>query len=113
MVLGVNLAFGQKTVAADSLQYYKGDIVKVCEKVTTTFVTMGQEKTTILNIGPEFPHQFFTVIIYQEHLSNFSYDPATFLKDKLVCIIGDVRLFHSGPEIIVEREDQIRVENTN
>jgi hypothetical protein len=109
IALGVNLAFGQKTVAADSLKYYKGEIVKVCEKVSTTFVTLGQEKTTILNFGPEFPHQYFTVIIFQEDLPNFSYDPATHLKDKYVCVIGDVRLFSSGPEIIVEREDQIRL----
>ena len=103
------VAYSQKSVSADSLKYYEGEIITVCQKVSDTFVTMGKEKTTILNFGYGFPNHLFTVVIYQEDLGNFSYNPAEFLKGKQVCVIGDVRMFNSGPEIIVEREDQIRV----
>ncbi len=103
------IGYSQKTVSADSLKYYEGKIIQVCQKVSDTFVTMGKEKTTILNFGYGFPNHLFTVVIYQEDLANFSYNPAEFLKGKQVCVIGDVVMFNSGPEIIVEREDQIRV----
>ncbi|MEO5905607.1 MAG: hypothetical protein ABIQ11_02700 [Saprospiraceae bacterium] len=103
------MAYSQKSVSADSLKYYEGEIITVCQKVSDTFVTKGGEKTTFLNFGNGFPNQLFTVVIYQEDLSNFSYNPAEFLKGKQVCVIGDVRMYNSGPEIIVEREDQIKV----
>jgi len=108
-ILGADIVFGQKMVSSDSLKYYEGEIITVCEKVSSTYMTQGQEKTTILNFGDVFPHQLFTIIIYQEDLGNFSYDPAQYLKDKNICVIGDVRMFDSGPEIIVEREEQISI----
>ena len=103
-----SLSYTQRTVSCDSLRYYEGDIITVCNKVTGTFVTKGTEKTTFLNFG-NFPTHLFTVVIYQEHLKNFSYSPAEFLNGKNVCVIGDVIMRDSGPEIIVEREDQIRI----
>jgi hypothetical protein len=106
MIFG--FANSQQTVSCDSLWYYEGDVITVCNKVTGTFVTKGAEKTTFLNFG-NFPNQLFTVVIYQEHLKNFSYSPAEFLNGKNICVIGDVIMRDSGPEIIVESPDQIRV----
>jgi hypothetical protein len=100
---------GQKLISADSLKYYEGEIITVCEKVTGTYVTQGLEKTTFLNFGSVFPHHLFTVIIFQEDLGNFRYNPAEYLKEKTICVIGDVRMYDSGPEIIVESEEQIRI----
>ena len=107
-VFGIGTAYAQKQVAADSLKYYEGKVITVCSKVTDTFVTKSPNKTTFLNFG-NFPAQLFTVVIYEEHLKNFNYNPATHLKGKEICIIGDVVMYDSGPEIIVEREDQITV----
>jgi len=110
LVIGACMMFGltysQKTVSCDSLWYYEGDVITVCNKVTGTFVTKGAEKTTFLNFG-NFPNQLFTVVIYQEHLKNFSYSPAEFLNGKNICVIGDVIMRDSGPEIIVESPAQI------
>ena len=99
--------YSQRTVSADSLKYYEGQVITVCQTVTSTYVTKGEKKTTFLNFGTGFPHQLFTVVIYQEDLPNFSYNPAEHLNGKNVCIIGDVRMYDYGPEIIVESDDQI------
>ena len=107
-IFGLSTAYAQKQVSADSLKYYEDKVVMVCSKVTDTFVTKTPNKTTFLSFG-SFPAQLFTVVIYEEHLKNFSYSPAAFLKGKEVCVIGDVVMYDSGPEIIVEREDQIRM----
>ena len=99
---------GQTTVAATDLKYCEGKVITVCQKVTGTFMTKTPEKTTFLNFG-NFPNQLFTVVIYEEDLKNFKYNPAEYLKDKEVCVIGDVVLRDSGPEIIVEHPEQIQV----
>ena len=101
-------AKSQQTVSCDSLWYYEGDIITVCNQVTGTFMTKSPEKTTFINFG-NFPNQLFTVVIYEEDLKNFSYTPAEFLKGKKICVTGDVIMRDSGPEIIVEQEEQIRV----
>ncbi len=107
--LAIGFTYGQRTVAADSLKYYEGKVITVCSEVTGTFVTKSENQTTFLNFG-DFPSQLFTVVIFHEDLKNFSYSPAEFLRGKKVCVIGDVRMYNSGPEIIVETEEQIRIE---
>ena len=107
-LLLAGITYSQKTVAADSLKYYVEEVVTVCHTVSTTFCTKTPEKTTLLTFGT-FPKQLFTVVIYEEDLKNFSYSPAVFLKGKKLCVTGDVLMYISGPEIIVEREDQIQV----
>jgi endonuclease G len=92
----------------DSLRYYEGKVITVCSDVTGTFVTKSENKTTFINFG-DFPQQLFTVVIFEEDLKNFSYDPSEFLKGKNICVTGDVRMYDSGPEIIVEAEEQIRI----
>ena len=99
---------GQTTVAASDLKYCEGKVITVCQKVTSTFMTKTPEKTTFLNFG-NFPNQLFTVVIYEEDLKNFKYNPAEFLKDKEICVIGDVIMRDSGPEIIVEGPEQIQI----
>ena len=106
------LAFGvvssQTTVAATDLKYCEGKVITVCHKVTGTFMTKVPEKTTFINFGT-FPNQLFTVVIYEEDLKNFKYNPVEFLKGKEICVIGDVVMRDSGPEIIVESPEQITV----
>lgn len=102
--------YGQKQVSSDSLRYYDGKVIQVCERINDTFVTLGAKKTTFLNFGYGYPNQLFTVVIFEDALKNFPYVPAEYLKGKKVCIIGDVRMYSGMPEIIVEGPDQVRVE---
>ena len=106
--LTVGIVSGQTTVTASDLKYCDGKVITVCHTVTSTFMTKTPEKTTFLNFG-SFPNQLFTVVIYEEDLKNFKYNPAEFLKGKEICVIGDVLMRDSGPEIIVERPDQIEI----
>lgn len=106
--VSVTIGYSQPVCSADSLRYYEGEVITVCSKVTSTFITKSENQTTFLNFG-NFPSQLFTVVIFKEDLKNFSYAPAEFLKDKNICITGDVRMYDTGPEIIVETEEQIKI----
>lgn len=97
-----------QTVCADSLKYFEGEVITVCNKITGTFVTKSSNQTTFLNFG-NFPTQLFTVVIFSEDLKNFSYNPSQFLNGKIVCVTGDVRMYNGNAEIIVEQEEQIKI----
>ncbi len=110
MALLTTFTFAQKTVPLDSIAKYDGKTVTVCAKVLGTHLTTGDKKTTYLNFGQPFPNSTFTVVIFESDLANFKYAPSEFLKDKNVCITGKVEMFKGKPEIIVKKEDQIKVQ---
>ena len=103
------ISFSQ-TVPLDSVQYYEGKIITVCSKVQSTYVTKGDKKTTYLNFGNPYPNTTFTVVIFEGDLPNFKNTPSEYFKDKNMCITGKVKIYKGKPEIIVNKEEQIKVE---
>lgn len=103
------ISFSQN-VPLDSVINYEGKTITVCSKVQSTYVTKGDKKTTYINFGKPYPNNTFTVIIFEGDLSNFKYTPSEFLKDKSVCITGKIKIYKGKPEIIVSKEEQIKVE---
>lgn len=96
-------------VVPDSLQYYEGKTVTVCGKVADTFVTKSEKKITHLNFGYGYPNQTFSVTIFSSDLPKFSYIPAEFLKEKNVCVTGKVKIYGGKPEIVVNSEEQLKI----
>ena len=103
------ISFSQ-TVPLDSVQFYEGKTITVCSKVQGTFVTKGEKKTTYINFGKAYPNNTFTAVIFESDLKYFKYIPSEVLKDKNVCITGKVELYKGKPQIIVKKEEQIKVE---
>ena len=103
------ISFSQ-TVPLDSVQFYEGKTITVCSKVQSTFLTKGDKKTTYINFGKPYPNTTFTAVIFEGDLPNFKYTPSDFLKDKNVCITGKVVIYKGKPEIIVSKEEQIKIE---
>jgi hypothetical protein len=102
--------WAQNTVSADSLSYYEGQLIRVCDTVTGVHVSTGKSETTFINFGEPFPKHSFSLVIFQKDVQSFSYKPAEFLENKNICITGKVKLYKGKPEIIVYNEMQIRVE---
>lgn len=103
------ISFSQ-TVPLDSVANYEGKTITVCSKVQSTFVTKGEKKTTYINFGNPYPNSTFTIVIFEDDLANFKYSPSEFLKDKNVCVTGQVKIYKGKPEIIVKKEGEIKVE---
>ena len=103
------ISFSQ-TVPLDSVQFYEGKTITVCSKVQSTFLAKGEKKTTYINFGKPYPNTAFTAVIFEGDLANFKYIPSDFLKDKNVCITGKVVIYKGKPEIIVSKEEQIKIE---
>lgn len=103
------ISFSQ-TVPLDSVTNYEGKTITVCSKVQSTFITKGEKKTTYINFGKPYPNTSFTAVIFEGDLANFKYTPSDFLKEKNVCITGKVVIYKGKPEIIVSKEEQIKIE---
>lgn len=103
------ISFSQ-IVPLDSVLNYEGRTITVCSKVQSTFLTKGEKKTTYINFGKPYPNTTFTAVIFESDLKNFKYTPAEYLKDKTICITGKVVIYKGKPEIIVKKEEQIKIE---
>ena len=103
------LSFSQ-TVSADSIAKYEGKTVTVCSKVIETHVSGGDKKNVTLNFGKPFPKNTFAVFIAEGDVANFKNNPAEFYKDKNICITGPVKMYKDKPEIVVTKEDQIKIQ---
>lgn len=103
------ISFSQ-TVPLDSVQFYEGKEITVCAKVMDTYVSKTNEGTTFVNFGNPYPKSTFTVVIFEGDLPNFKYTPSVYLKGKKVCITGKVKIYKGKPEIIVNKEEQIRID---
>ena len=103
------ISFSQ-TVPLDSVQFYEGKTITVCSKVQSTFLTKGDKKTTYINFGQPYPNTTFTAVIFEGVLANFKYTPSEYLKDKQVCLTGKITIYKGKPQMIISKEEQIKVE---
>jgi len=108
-VIGAIYSHAQ-TISADSVSAYEGKVVTVCEKVVDTHVSSGDSKVIYLNFGHPYPAQSFTGVIFQGDAQHFSYDPAEYLKGKTMCVTGKVKIYKGRPEIIINRPDQLKIQ---
>jgi DNA/RNA endonuclease YhcR with UshA esterase domain len=99
-----------QNVSVDSVQYYIGKTITVCDKVYGTHVTKSAKSATYLNLGANYPNNKLTVVIFEKDLPSFGYVPSIFLKDKNVCVTGKVLLYKDKPEIIVNDSKSITYE---
>ena len=65
---------------------------------------------TFLNMGGEYQDNPFTALIMFDKRSSFSYTPEEYLKGKTICVPGTVKNYKGMEEIVVEKEEQIKVE---
>lgn len=103
-------ANAQQRVTIDSLQFHGGEVITVCGKVADTFVTQSEKKITHLNFEHPYPNQTFSVTIFGSDLPKFKYVPAEFLKSKNVCVTGKVKIYGGKPEMVVNSEEQLKIE---
>lgn len=84
----------------------KNERIEVCGTVVST--KLSSKGNVFLNLDKAFPNQIFTVSIFKDNLSNFSYAPHEELVGKTICVSGKVNDFNGTPSMSVENEQSIR-----
>lgn len=97
-------------ISASNAKHYEGKRCTVCGTVVSTrFNQGGKGQSTYINLDYTFPNQVFTVVIKGEDRVNFSYLPEVFLKNKAICVRGEVDNFGGTPQITVKNEKKIKI----
>lgn len=89
----------------------KNEKVKVCGRITEVRYNETSNKQTMITMGGSFQNQPITVIINVEDRKNFSYRPEQFLKNKTACINGKVIDNNGRTEIVISKQDDIKLDD--
>jgi len=81
--------------------------VTVCGQVVST--RHSRKGHAWINLDRKYPNDYFSAMIYKDQLTNFTYDPVGYLRDKKVCIKGEVGKFGNKPVMKVSREFNIKM----
>jgi hypothetical protein len=87
-----------------------GKTLTVCGKVFGgKYLENANGAPTLINMGADYPDNPFTLVIYGSDRGGFTYQPENYLPGKTICVTGEIKRFKGKPEIVVTRQDQIRL----
>ncbi len=80
----------------------------VCGTVVATRV-LKEAKGVIVNLDQRFPNSLFSFTIWQNNIPNFSYEPATYLLNKKICVTGLITKYRGKPTMDIRNEKSIEL----
>lgn len=84
--------------------YYGRKVIVEGEIVDTAQL----EDITFLNFSYNY-RDTLSIVIFKSNLNKFSYQPAEYLKEKEVKILGEIEMYEGAPQIIIENPENIYV----
>ncbi|RCW48630.1 thermonuclease family protein [Halanaerobium sp. MA284_MarDTE_T2] len=84
---------------------YVNEIVIVKGKIESTY---SSDKVTYLNFSENY-NEDFAVVIFNEDLIKFDYNPAEYLEGKEVKVLGKIEVYKNVPEIVLDKPYNIIV----
>jgi hypothetical protein len=98
------------TLNADQAKNHVGETATVCGVVAGThYAASSRGNPTFVNVGPPYPKQLFTILIWGDDLPKFSPKPSTW-DGKRVCATGTIASYQGRPEIVAKAPGQVTVE---
>lgn len=99
----------QTVIQPKDASKYIGQTVTVCGKIYGgKYLDAVKNKPTFINMGAAYPNQQLTLVIWGDDRKNFSYAPEEKFKNKTVCVTGKIETFKNKPQIVVDKEAQIK-----
>lgn len=111
LTLSSALIFAQQEIKIEDAAKHEGDSVKICTKIFGGRYFEGSKNApTLLNAGAKYPDAPMTIVIFGENRANFKNKPEEYYPDKNICVTGRIVMYKGKPEIIITREEQIKVQ---
>jgi len=102
--------YGKGKINTLQAKEYIGKDACVCGKVISTkYSENGKTNPTYINLDKKYPEQVFTLMIFGNDRTNFSYKPEEYLQGKTICVKGKVGEFKGIPQIIANKEKQVEI----
>jgi hypothetical protein len=84
-----------------------GENATVCGLVASaTYAAQAMAAPTFLDLGKPYPNQVFSAVILGSDRTKFG-APEVSLREKQVCVTGEIFLFQGKPEIIMRDTKQL------
>ena len=93
------------TYTVDQASAHIGETASVVGVVTEVF--MSNRGNIFLDFGGKYPRQAFTAVIFSRDATKFPGVMA--LRGMTVAVLGEIKLYKGGPEIILSTPDQLKV----
>ena len=88
-----------------------GEYATVCGFVASAkYAIRSRGAPTFLNLGKPYPNQIFTIVVWGETRSKFSYPPES-LSGSSICVSGLITSYRNTPQIIVHSPADISKSN--
>ncbi len=102
-------ALPRNTFNSVQAKYYMGknESVKICGTVVST--KLSSKGNIFLNLDKKFPNQIFSISIFKDKVSNFSYQPELFLAGKTICVTGKITNYNGVPGVSIDNEKAIEI----
>ena len=98
----------EKTINTVQARSYIDQKATVCGTVVSIKKT-DKSGNIFINLDQDFPNQIFWCTIWESNIVNFSYNPEIYLKDKRICVTGDIKLKYGQPSMSIQNEKAIRL----
>jgi endonuclease G len=79
----------------------------VCGNVVST--KKHSKGHVFIDLDKKFPHQVFSVSIFESNIKNFDYEPEVYLLNQKVCFTGKIGEYKGTPNMIIENSKQIEL----
>ena len=87
-------SYCQKEIKLEDAANHIGDSVKVCGKVSgIRFLENSNGQPTFINLGPSYPNQLLTIVIWGQLRIKFEKTPEALFADKEICVTGKIELY--------------------
>ena len=92
-------------ISWEKAEKYYGEEVIVKGEIVNTHKS---EEVTYLNFAENY-WEILTIVIFNDDLNKFDYNPANFLKGKQIKVVGKVKKYEGSAEIVVENPTSILI----
>ena len=96
------------SLGPDEAASHIGENATVCGVVASaTYAAQAMAAPTFLDLGKPYPNHIFSAVILGSDRTKFG-APEISLREKQVCVTGEIFLFEEKPEIILRDPKQLR-----
>tara|TARA_B100000131_G_C18029659_1_gene577904 strand:+ start:797 stop:1141 length:345 start_codon:yes stop_codon:yes gene_type:complete len=98
-----------QTASAEENHYYSGEEVEICEQPSQiTHRSDLRGEPYFITFGESYPNSYMTIVIWSNDLKNLEINPISYFVSNNVCVVGEVTIFRSMPQITLSQPSQIR-----
>jgi hypothetical protein len=102
-------AFAQLEIKIEDAKNHVGDSVKICTKIFGgKYLESAKGTPTFLNAGGNYPNAPLTLVIWANARKDFKNKPEDYYTGKDVCITGKIELYRDKPQMVINKEEQIK-----